>query len=307
MAYDQTVPDHYTVDFADNCAHKRERVNKVISQHTVVETNCVGSRKTFNVDDYIDGRETTGQRFAKLNIQENKGEIRSVTPRSFDLTAGMDKKDGKKLYPLIVGDGKHAIQHTRFYARTCDKVFRQGIRGTNYVGNQGTEATEVELVLPVDFVQTGAAAPSNLTLGKLIESNHIYREKELIGKDTMFENAKIHIAVNSAMMKALVRDVDEVSNKDYSEVMALMKGDINEFHNHVFHVTEDLPDLGGGVKEAITWIPELTRLAVWEDFEMKAWVENMLSMAPLTYSCFELNACRIQDNGVLPIACNTTL
>lgn len=308
MPYDSTVPDHYTIDFAKNALTKRDRVNKVISQYARLETGCTGERKTFNVDDFVEGRETTGQRFPKLNVQEPKGEIRSVTPRSFDLTAGRDRKDGRKLYPLIVGDGKHVIQHTRFYNRTCDTVFRQGIRGTNYTGPDGTTATQVTSSLAVDFVQTGASAASNLTLGKLIEVNHLFRKRELLGKDSAFPDAKVHMAVNSDMMKALVRDVDAVSNKDYSAVQALERGDVDEFHNIVFHRTEDVPTTAdANIFEALAWIPDLVAIAVWEDFMMRAWEESTLSFAPLTYSCFEVAACRIQDNAVLPVACNTTL
>lgn len=308
MAFDSTVPDHYTVDFASTAQMKRERTNKVISQYATMHTDCTGSRKTINVDDYVDGREKTGQRMAKLNIQEHLGAIRSVTPREFDLTLGRDRKDGRKLYPLIVGDGRHVVQHDRFYNRTCDKVFREGIRGTNYVGPQGTTPAEVTSTLPVDFVQTGPAAASNLTLGKLIEVNYLFTQRELIGKDSMYPNTKIHMAVNAAMLKALVRDVDEVSNRDYSSVQALAEGTINEFHNIMFHRTEDVPATANGdIFEALAWVPELVNVCVWDNFFYRAWEESMLSFAPLSYSEFSVAACRTQDNAVLPVACNITL
>lgn len=308
MPYDSTVPDHFTIDFAENATMRRDRTNKVISQHTTLETGCTGERKTFNVDDFVDGRETTGQRFSKLNVQEPKGEIRSVTPRSFDLTLGKDRRDGRKLYPLIVGDGKHVKSHDRFYNRTCDKIFREGIRGTNYVGPKGTQQTQVESVLPVDFVQTGNAVASGGTLGKLIEVNYLMTQRELIGKDSMFPDAKIHMAVNAAFIKQLVRDVDEVNNKDYSSVQALQRGTIDEFHNIIFHRTEDLPTTDDpNIMEALAWIPDLTVMAVWEEFEYRAWEESTLSFAPLTWSAFEVAACRLQDNAVLPVAFNTTL
>lgn len=310
MSYDSTVPDHYTVDFAAAAQFKRERVNKVISQFARLETGCTGERKTFNVDDFVEGREITGQRFPKLNVQEPLGEIRSVTPREFDLTCGLDKRDGKKLYPLIVGEGKHVMQHTRFYNRTCDKVFREGIRGTNYVGPQGTTEATIPSgnIIAVDFVQTGSPAASNLTLGKLIEVNFLFTQAELIGKDSMFPDSKIHMAVNAAMLKALVRDVDAVSNKDYSAVQALERGTIDEFHNIVFHRTEDVPTTGtANVSEALAWIPDLVAVAVWEEFEYHAWKESTLGFAPLSYSDFSVGACRIQDNAVIPVACNVTL
>lgn len=308
MPYNSTVPDHYTIDFAANAQMKRERTNKVISQHANLLTGCTGSRKTINVDDYVNGREKTGQRMAKLNIQEPKGEIRSVTPRKFDLTLGNDRTDDRKLYPLIVGDGKHVMQHDRFYNRTCDQVFREGIRKTNYVGPDGVTPVEVTSILPVDFVQTGADAASNLTLGKLIEINFLFTQRELLGKDSMFPEAKIHMAVNAAMIKALVRDVDEMSNSDYSAVQALAKGTVDEFHNIIFHRTEDLPPTADtSIVEALAWIPDLVNVAVWENFFYRAWEESMLSFAPLTYSEFEVGACRTQDNAVLPVACNVTL
>lgn len=308
MPYDSTVPDHYTIDFAETAMFKRERVNKVISQYAHLETGCTGERKTFNVDDFVEGREKTGQRFAKLNVQEPKGEIRSVTPREFDLTCGRDRKDGRKLYPLIVGDGKHVMQHTRFYNRTCDTVFRQGIRGTNYVGPQGTTETEVESTIAVDFVQTGSPTASNLTLGKLIEVTHLFRKRELVGKDSPYPDSKIHMAVNSDMMKALVRDVDAVSNKDYSSVQALERGEIDEFHGIVFHRTEDVPFTGtSNIYEALAWVPDLVAVAVWDDFFYRAWEEPTLSFAPLTFSEFNVAACRLQDNAVIPVACNTSL
>jgi Phage capsid protein len=308
MPYDSTVPDHYTVDFANSAQMKRDRVNKVISQYSRLETNCSGARKTFNVDDFVNGREVTGQRFAKLNVQEPKGEIRSVTPRKFDLTLGKDGGDGNKLYPLIVGDGKHLMQHTRYYNRQCDNVFRTGIRGPNYVGPEGTVVTNVPTVLPVNFVQTGSAVASNLTLGKLIQVTHLFRKLELVGKDSPFPEGKIHMAINADMMKSLVVNVDQVSNKMYSEVMALERGTIDEFHGIIFHRTEDVPTTTDpNIFEALAWIPELCAMAVWQDFMYRAWEESTLSFAPLTYSCFEVAACRLQDNAVIPVACNTSL
>lgn len=308
MPFDSTVPDHFTIDFAATSQHKRDRTNKVISQYTNMHTGCTGTRKTINVDDFVDGREITGQRMAKLNVQEPKGEIRSVTPRKFDLTIGRDADDNTHLYPLIVGDGKLAVSHNRFYNRSCDKVFRLGIRNTNYVGPEGTTPVEVESVLPVDFVQTGADAASNLTLGKLIEVNYLFTQRELLGKDSMYPDTKIHMAVNADMIKALVRDVDAVSNADYSAVQALAKGTVDEFHNIIFHRTEDLPTTeNSDVVEALAWVPELTNLCVWTDFMYRAWEEPTLSFAPMTYSKFQIGACRTQDNAVLPVACNITL
>ncbi len=309
MAYDQTVPDQYSIDFARNAQFKRDRVNKVISQHARTETGCTGERKTFVIDDFAEGREITGERFPKLNVQESLSEIRSVTPREFQKTLGKDRKDGRKLYPLIVGEGKHVMGHTRFYNRTCDRVFREGIRGTNYIGPEG--ATQAEIpnsnIIPVDFVQTGSDTASNLTLGKLIEVRHLFQKQEIIGQDSMFPDAKVHMAVNSDMLKALVNNVDQVSNKDYSSVQALERGEIHEFHGIVFHRTEDLPSPSSNIYEALAWVPDLVVVAVWEDFMYRAWEEPTLSFAPLTYSEFSVGACRLQDNGVVPVACNVTL
>lgn len=308
MPYDSTVPDHYTVDFAANAQFKRDRVNKVISSYAQLHTGCTGERKTFNVDDFVEGREVTGQRFPKLNVQEPKGEIRSITPRAFDLTCGRDRKDGRKLYPLIVGDGKHAMQHTRFYNRTCDKIFREGIRGNNYVGPDGTTVTTVTSSLAVDYVAVGAQVACNLTVDKVEQVKYLFTKRELIGKDSMFPDSKPHMAVNADMMKALARDVFAKSNKDFQSVRALQNGETDEFYGVIFHRTEDVAYTGTtNIYEALAWIPDLVAIGVWEDFMYRAWEESTLSFAPLTYSAFELNACRIQDNAVIPVACNVTL
>lgn len=310
MPFDQTVPQHYTVDFAEDQLFKRDRVHKVISQHCQLHTGCTGSRKTLNVDDYTEGREITGQRFPKLNVQEPLGDIRSVTPREFDHTAGRDRKDGRKLYPLIVGNGKHAVSHSRFYHRTCDKVFREGITGDNYTGENGTTVSNIPAgnQIAVDFVQTGSTTASNLTVGKLHEVNHLARQQELIGEDSMHPGSKLHGAINSAMLKSLRWSVYNDAKADRDAFDALASGKSNEFQDIIWHRTEDIPETTtSNVYNAFFWVPELVALCVWEDFEYRAWEESTLSFAPLTWSMFSLGATRIQDEGVFLVACNVTL
>jgi hypothetical protein len=117
------------------------------------------------------------------------------------------------------------------FARKCDEIILAAAVGTASTGATGTTNT----VLPAgqkiahDFVESGTAATSGLTIAKLRQAKFILDDADVDEDDPRI------IAVSPRQLQDLLRTT-EVTSADYNTVKALVAGQLDTFMGFKFRV-----------------------------------------------------------------------
>lgn len=144
----------------------------------------------------------------------------------YDWSDLVDSLDEVKL--LIDPASAYAQSAAMAMNRAKDEVVIEAATGTAYADTDGS-GTVTSVVLPttskvaVNYVASGSAANSGLTLAKLI------RTKSLLTRSEVPKGTKLFIAVTQQQIDDLLVNVAQVSNADYAAVKALVNGDVEYF------------------------------------------------------------------------------
>lgn len=109
--------------------------------------------------------------------------------------------------------------------RKIDRKIITAIKATSYAGKNGetSVAYSTDQDVAVDYVETGSATASNLTIGKLRRASQLIADK-----DQLEDDEKVYFLGAINQRTALLRTT-ETTSSDYNTVKALVKGEINEF------------------------------------------------------------------------------
>lgn len=193
------------------------------------------------------------------------------------------------------------------FGRTIDKTIYDFLRGTAYSGKAGatTNALPSSQKVAVDFVNSGAAANSGLTVGKLIRTVEIFEQADL---DVTPETVTF---IGTAKQKNDLLNTTQVTSQDYAAVKALVTGQVDEFLNMKFVW------LNGKVKgtKIVTTIATNVRacVAFHRDhavLDMPEPMRNELGQDPAKkfnwrlYMAMTIGGVRLQEEGVVEVACH---
>tara|TARA_R110000868_G_scaffold148301_2_gene370091 strand:+ start:7916 stop:8842 length:927 start_codon:yes stop_codon:yes gene_type:complete len=151
---------------------------------------------------------------------------RAVYLQDYDWSDLVDSLDEVKL--LIDPKSSYAQSAAMAMNRAKDEEVIAAATGTAYADVDGSDAV-VAVALPasskiaVDYVLTGSAANSGLTLAKLIKA------KSNLTKSEVPKGTRLFIAVTQQQIDDLLNNVSQVSSSDYASVKALVNGDVNYF------------------------------------------------------------------------------
>lgn len=146
---------------------------------------------------------------------------RRVALRDFDWADMIDSKDKIRM----LADPTSAYVQNCVYAlgRKIDDLIIEAAFDTAYTGKTGSTSTTFPAgnTIAVDYVESGAAADSNLTLGKLRRVRTLLRQDEIDGEQLV-------LVVDPEQIQALLR-ITEVQSSDYAAIKALVNGEVNQF------------------------------------------------------------------------------
>jgi len=146
--------------------------------------------------------------------------------QDYDWSDLVDSLDEVKL--LIDPKSSYAQSAAMAMNRAQDEEVITAATGTAYADTDGSGAV-TSVVLPstskvaVDYVLTGSAANSGLTLAKLIKA------KSNLTKSEMPKGTRLFIAVTQQQIDDLLNNVTQVSSSDYAAVKALVNADVDYF------------------------------------------------------------------------------
>ena len=290
-----SVPDHYTTQFDSNWKHLVQQKNSRLKEYVTIDS-IEGKEKSYNQIDVTSMTQIT-DRSRDTRISDQAMAKRWIRPQQYDCAKLVDEFDEQLLGEVVLPTSPIIQSHAQAYARTCDTIIIGALGGTAYTGTTGTTAT----VLPagqkvaVNFVESGTAANSGLTIAKLraakflFDSNEIDEEEERI------------IVVSAKQLQDLLRTI-EVTSQDYNSVRALVDGALNTFMGFKFRRSQLLTKVST-VRSCYAYVKSGVILAE-RGLKTHMDVRTDLSHSLQIRSVASLAAVRMEEKKVVEIACD---
>ncbi len=225
------LPEHYQTDFSDNWEHLVQQGESRL-ESSVTKVTVKGKERTFDQLGKSKMRLIT-TRNGKTVPSDTPMAKRWLRPRGYDEVTYIDEFDSVALGELPTPQSEHVKSHAMAAKRTMDEVIIAALEGAAYIGEDGTTPVDVPASqkVAVDYVQSGTAANSGLTLAKMARAKYILDKNE-VPMDGRY------LAVSAKQINDLLVNVIEIKSSDYNEVKALVDGKVNRFMGFEFRVTE---------------------------------------------------------------------
>lgn len=311
-----TVPDIARTMFANSWREAIQQKNSRLRPLVQLVTGCTGESATVDIIGKKEMENVTGQRYKVVNVNDVSVKQRYIMPIELQLPTHESKWDANNIAPLVAPSGKHAMIHTSAYNRAVDSHIISTLLGSA-MERQSSGAAPSASALPAaqkiakDFVASGSATDSNLTVAKLLEALTKLEEAEKWGMDQMEAGARLCIAVNSKASKSLLSQVEsglaaKLMSKDYMPPVLDANGHIKEFLGIHFVRTELVTAANDGTGDLVAylpmWVSDSYQLNIWEDISISIDTRVDLSNAVQFLSQARIGGSRIEDEGVVQIA-----
>ncbi len=287
------LPEHFQTDFADNWEHlvqqKESRLENKVRRVTVN-----GKERTFSQLGKSKMRLIT-TRNGKTFASDTPMAKRWLRPKGYDEVTFIDQFDSIALGELPAPESEHVVSHAFAAKRTMDEVIIAGLEGTAYIGEDGTTAVDLgnSQKVAVDYVASGAAANSGLTLAKLTRAKYILDKNEVETEGRYF----VHSA---QQLSDLLVNVVEVKSSDFSNVKALVDGVVNRFLGFEFVMTELLTlTTATDVRTCIAYQKDGIALGVGQDKTVKIDIRSDLNHTIQIRTVLMIGAARLEEERVV--------
>lgn len=225
-----------------------------------------------------------------------------VRPRPYDKTTWLDQFDKVNLGKL--GDPSSAImkQHSVAASRQKDLILFAALGGTRYIGSQGTTAQTLPSGQQIAVTYGSGGANSGLQLAKLTNASYI------LDSNDVDEDGR-YFAYSAKELNNLITNVDQVNNTLYNDVKALRAGRIQDFMGFQFKRTQLTPFQAASttIRLCYAWQKDFLAMGMGEDVMSRIDLLPMQSYATQIYTCLLMDASRVQDEGVVQVACDESV
>lgn len=230
---------------------------------------------------------------------------RRIQTKPYDWADLIDKKD--KLRMLADPTSSYVLNARNAINRKMDRVIIEAATGTAYSGKNGNTAVTfpTSQQIAVDFVSTGAAANSNLTLDKLRKVILILRQNEVIDDDGENESPDMITGVLTASQLDSLLRTTEVVDADYAAVKALVNGRVNQFLGITFIYTELLKKTGD-IRSCLFYVKKGIRLSVASEFGSDVGPRRDKRNSVQVYVTADFGAARMWEEAVVEVLCDET-
>jgi Phage capsid protein len=225
---------------------------------------------------------------------------RRVGLRNFDWADLIDNWDRVRM--LADPTSPYCTNAVFALGRSMDDVIIQSAFGTAYSGFNGatTVAFPSTSQIAVNYVESGTAANSNLTIGKLRRARYLLDKAEAT-TDTEYD---LVIVVDPSQIQAMLRTT-EVTDSDYNTVKALVAGEIDTFMGFKFVKSNRLA-VASNVRTCIAFERQGLLLAIGEEIKVDVGPRRDKRNSIQTYACGMFGASRMWEEKVLQISCDET-
>lgn len=289
------IPDHYTTQFDSNWKHLVQQKNSKLKEYVTIDS-IEGKEKSYNQIDATSMTQIT-DRSGDTRISDQTMAKRWIRPQQYDCAKLVDEFDEQLLGEVVLPTSPIIQSHAQAYARTCDTIIIGALGGTAYTGTTGTTAT----VLPagqkvaVNYVETGVAANSGLTIAKLRAAKYLFDSNEIDEEEERI------MVVSAKQLQDLLRTV-EATSADYNSVRALVDGALNTFMGFKFRRSQLLTKVST-VRSCYAYVKSGVILAE-RGLKTHMDVRTDLSHSLQIRSVASLAAVRMEEKKVVEIACD---
>jgi len=203
---------------------------------------------------------------------------------------------------LIDPTSAYAMNAVFAMGRKMDDAIIGAAFDTAYSGKTGQTSVSFPAgnQVAVNYVESGAAANGNLTIGK------IRRAKEILDA---YENdpdeARI-MTCTANSLHSLLRNI-EITSQDYNVVKALVEGKVDTFMGFKFVRTQRLLTDGSGYRRHIAWVQSKLLLAVSQDPMVDVGPRRDKRNSMQVYVTMGIGATRMEEEGVVEIKVDETV
>lgn len=211
----------------------------------------------------------------------------------------IDKLD--RVRTLIDPTNPYVTNARMAFGRSLDSIILTAMNGTAYSGHTGATANTLATAnkVAINYVETGSAANSGLTVGKLRRAKAIMDDDEVPEDD-----GNRHIAVTATQLHDLLQD-PEVTSSDYNTVKALVNGEINQYLGFNFHrISSGILPASSTTRQCLAWHRNGVKLGVGMDVTARVAERADKRFSWYAYLCMSFGAVRLQEEYVVQISCD---
>ena len=226
---------------------------------------------------------------------------RRVALRDFDWADLIDRKD--KLRMLADPTSPYTVNAVYSLGRKMDDIMIEAAFGTAYTGKTGATAITfpASQTVTVNYVESGTAANSNLTIGKLRRARYLLDKQEAANEG---DNDLVLVA-DPAQIQSLLRTT-EVTSSDYNTVKALVAGQIDTFMGFKFIKSNRLP-LATATRSVLAFEKQGLLLSVASEVQVDVGPRRDKRNSVQVYVCGSFGSVRMWEEKVVKILCDETL
>jgi hypothetical protein len=291
------IPEHYTTQFDQNWRHLVQQKNSRLREYVTLDS-ISGKEKSYNQLSEA-AMQLITSRSGETRISDQATAKRWIRPKAYDTAKLFDEFDEQLLGEVVLPTSPVVQSHAAAYARTADQVIIEALGGSAYTGETGVTPTSLPSgqKVAVNYVETGNAANSGLTIGKLRAAKFILDASEVDEEEERI------IVVSAKQLQDLLRTT-EITSADYNSVKALVDGSVNTFMGFKFRKTQLLPlNSSTDVRSSYVYVKSGIVLAE-RGLKTHMDVRTDLSHSLQIRSVASLGATRLEEKKVVEIACD---
>jgi len=222
---------------------------------------------------------------------------RQVSLRDFDWADMIDRTDRIRL--LIDPSSPYAQNAAWALGRKMDDVIIDAAFGTAYSGKTGSTSVAFDTSssqIAVNYVESGSASNSGLTIGKLRRAKQLLDANETDPSDPRF------CVVTAKQINDLLQTT-EVTSSDFNTVKALVAGEVNSFMGFQFVRTERVATDSSSYRRVIAFAKSGLLLAVGADVNVDIGPRRDKRNSTQVYCSASFGATRMEEGKVIEIKC----
>jgi hypothetical protein len=243
------IPAHFVTEYATNWEHlAQQKLAKTRECVTVDTVN--GKEKKYNQMASSE-MDPVSVRAGDTRISDTDLPARWLRPYPLDKAFLFDEWDESFLGAVVLPQSDSVQNHAMAYNRAVDRTVISAALNVAYTGEIGVDPTPLPAgqTIAVNFVETGTAANTGLTIGKLRQAKFLLDNADVDDEDPRY------VAITAKSLQDLLRTT-EVTSADYNTIRALVDGKVNTFLGFEFKRISNkiLPiDTVADVRTCVAW------------------------------------------------------
>lgn len=239
-------------------------------------------------------------RHADTPLLSTPHDRRRVGLRDFDWADMIDNKD--KIRMLADPTSSYVTNAVYAMGRKCDDIIIEAATAVAYTGKTGSTTVSFPAAseIAVDYVESGSAANSNLTIGKLRRARYLLDKAEA----TTEGQYDLFMVVDPSQIQSLLRTT-EVTNSDYNTIKALVAGEIDTFMGFKFIKSNRLV-VASNIRNCLAFERQGLLLATGMEITVDVGPRRDKRNSIQVYVNATFGATRMWEEKVLRIKCDET-